>query len=70
MTVSVHLKKINSEEHLLSKAFKHFDKNDSGYIEIEELREALTETESHLSEQIIQEIILDVDKDKVIKYNY
>ncbi|OAY71788.1 Calcium-dependent protein kinase 7 [Ananas comosus] len=42
VTVSVHLKKIRSEEHL-PKAFSYFDKNGSGYIEIDELREAIGE---------------------------
>ncbi|RRT82789.1 hypothetical protein B296_00002578 [Ensete ventricosum] len=63
VTVTVHLKRIGSEEHL-PKAFNYFDKNQSGYIEIDELREALGGLE--LSEQVILDIISDVDKDKVV----
>ena len=64
MTVSVHLKKIGSEEHL-SKAFRYFDRDGSGYIEIDELREALAEGDPGPNEQAIQEIFSDVDVDKV-----
>ena len=64
MTVSVHLKKISSEEHL-SKAFRYFDRDGSGYIEIDELREALAEGDPGPNEQAIQEIFSDVDVDKV-----
>lgn len=63
VTVTVHLKRIDSEEHL-PKAFNYFDKNQSGYIEIDELREAIGGLE--LSEQVILDIIADVDKDKVV----
>lgn len=69
MTVSIHLKKIRSEEHL-PKAFKHFDKNGSGYIEIDELREALGGDELDANEQVILDIISDVDKDKVTSTSY
>lgn len=61
MTVSIHLKKIRSEDHL-PKVFSFFDKNGSGYIEIEELKEALS---PRGGQKAIDDIILDVDKDKV-----
>lgn len=61
MTVSIHLKKIRSEEHL-PKVFSFFDKNGSGYIEIEELKEALSPRGDQKS---IDDIFLDVDIDKV-----
>jgi calcium-dependent protein kinase len=65
VTVSVHVKKISSEKHI-QEAFSFFDKNKSGYIEIEELREALTdELEGPADEDIISSIIHDVDTDKV-----
>lgn len=63
VTVSLHLKKVNSEEHL-AKAFNFFDKDGSGFIEVEELREALGEGDLGPNEQVIWEIIYDVDKDK------
>lgn len=40
VAVSIHLKKMANDEHLC-KAFAFFDQNQSGYIEIEELRDAL-----------------------------
>ena len=65
VTVSVHVKKIGNDEHI-QKAFSYFDHNKSGYIEIEELREALTdELEGPADEDIINGIIHDVDTDKV-----
>ncbi|KAG1327599.1 calcium-dependent protein kinase 8 [Cocos nucifera] len=63
VTVSLHLKKVDSEEHL-AKAFNFFDKDGSGFIEVEELREALGEGDLGPNEQVIWEIISDVDKDK------
>lgn len=64
LTVSLHLKKISSREHL-SEAFKYFDKDGSGFIEIDELKEALGEGDHGPNDQVIQEIISDVDVDKV-----
>jgi len=61
VTVSIHLKKIRSEDHL-PKVFSYFDKNGSGYIEMEELKEALS---PRGDQKAIDDIILDVDKDKV-----
>ncbi|PKA64265.1 Calcium-dependent protein kinase 8 [Apostasia shenzhenica] len=69
VTVSVHLKKIRSEEHL-PKAFKYFDKDGSGYIEINELRDALADDNLGLNEQVIHEIISDVDIDKDGRISY
>lgn len=66
MTMSVHLKRISSDEHL-SRAFTFFDRNQSGYIEIDELKEALIDDHpGPNNEQVIKDIILDVDLDKVI----
>ncbi|WOL00401.1 calcium-dependent protein kinase 29-like [Canna indica] len=70
VAVSVHLKRIDSEEHL-PKAFSFFDKNQSGFIEIEELREALGEDqEVGANEQVILDIFSDVDKDKDGRISY
>lgn len=63
VTVTVHLKKIRNMEHL-PQVFSYFDKDGNGYIEIDELKEALKEDHG-LNEQTIQEIIQDVDTDKV-----
>lgn len=68
MAVSVHLKKMANDEHL-HKAFNFFDQNQSGYIETEELREALNdELDETSSEEVIAAIMQDVDTDKVNIY--
>lgn len=53
-----------NDEHL-HKAFAFFDQNQSGYIEIEELRNALTDEVDSNSEEVISAIMHDVDTDKV-----
>ncbi|KAJ0036082.1 hypothetical protein Pint_25733 [Pistacia integerrima] len=64
VTMSVHLKKIGNDDSL-SQAFSYFDKNQSGFIEFDELREALLEDNLvPNNEQIIHDILLDVDLDK------
>ncbi|XP_050372458.1 calcium-dependent protein kinase 24 [Argentina anserina] len=68
--VSVHLKKISSDE-LLAQAFSYFDKNNSNYIEFDELREALLDDQlGPANEQVIRDIIFDVDLDKDGRISY
>ncbi|KAF8646181.1 hypothetical protein HU200_065941 [Digitaria exilis] len=70
VTVSVHVRKIGNDEHI-QKAFTYFDRNKSGYIEIEELKDALAdELEGTTGEDIINGIIRDVDTDKDGKISY
>ena len=65
VTISVHLRRISSDENL-SEAFRVFDKNESGFIEFDELREALSEDNlGPNNEQVIHDIIFDIDLDKV-----
>jgi len=64
VTLSVHLRKIGNDEHL-HKAFAYFDRNQSGYIEIDELRESLADDLGQNHEEVINAIIRDVDTDKV-----
>lgn len=65
----VHLKRIGNDEHL-TQAFHHFDKNQSGYIEFEELKETLLQDDpGPNNEQLIKDIMQDVDKDKVLLFN-
>lgn len=64
VAISVHIKKMGNDEHL-HKAFAFFDKNQTGYIEIEELREALYDDVQANSEDVINAIMHDVDTDKV-----
>lgn len=55
---------MGNDEHL-HKAFKYFDKNESGFIEIEELRDSLADELGANYEEVINAIIHDVDTDKV-----
>ncbi|GAB2221584.1 hypothetical protein Drorol1_Dr00012769 [Drosera rotundifolia] len=69
IAVSIHLRKLGNDEHI-HKAFVFFDKNGSGYIEIEELREALAGDVDENHEEVINAIIQDVDTDKDGKISY
>lgn len=71
VAISVHLRRMgNDDEHLL-KAFKFFDKNKTGYIEMEELRDALAdELEPTCEEEVINAIMHDVDTDKDGQISY
>ncbi|KAL3632467.1 Calcium-dependent protein kinase 14 [Castilleja foliolosa] len=69
VAISVHLKKMSNDDHL-RKAFELFDRNESGYIEIEELRDAFTDEAEATSEEVINAIIQDVDTDKDGRISY
>ncbi|XP_042473609.1 calcium-dependent protein kinase 20-like [Zingiber officinale] len=69
VAVSIHLRKIENEEHL-HKAFSYFDQNKSGYIEMEELRDSLADDMGPNHEEIISAIYRDVDTDKDGKISY
>lgn len=69
VAVSVHLKKMANDEHL-HKAFSFFDRNQSDFIEIEELRNALTDEVDTNSEDVINAIMHDVDTDKDGRISY
>nr|AEL88279.1 calcium-dependent protein kinase [Dimocarpus longan] len=68
VAISVHLRKMGNDEHLW-KAFQFFDKNQNGYIEMEELRDALAD-EVDTSEEVITAIMHDVDTDKDGRISY
>ena len=63
VTVLLHIKKMSNEEYL-PKAFKFFDKDGNGFIEMEELMDALGD-ELGPTEQVVKDIIRDIDTDKV-----
>ncbi|MQM05997.1 hypothetical protein Taro_038817 [Colocasia esculenta] len=69
VAVTVHVNKIENDEHL-RKAFAYFDQNKSGYIEIEELRDALCDEVGPNNEEVINCIIHDVDTDKDGRISY
>jgi Ca2+-binding EF-hand superfamily protein len=66
----MHLNKLEKEEHIF-KAFQFFDKDNSGYITIEELQEALYENGiAAPGDNSIEEIIKEVDTDNVRALEY
>ncbi|KAG6792835.1 hypothetical protein POTOM_001994 [Populus tomentosa] len=69
VAISVHIKKMGNDEHL-HKAFAFFDQNQSGYIEIEELRESLNDDIDTSIEDVINAIMHDVDTDKDGRISY
>lgn len=69
VAISIHIRKIGNDEHL-HKAFAYFDKNESGYIEIEELSESLSDDLGPNHDEVINAIIRDVDSDKDGKISY
>jgi calcium-dependent protein kinase len=69
VAISVHLRKMGSDDHL-RKAFEFFDSNQTDYIEIEELREALTDEIETNNEEVIAAIMHDVDTDKDGRISY
>lgn len=64
IAVSLHLQRMANDEHL-RKAFSYFDKDDNGYIEPEELREALVEDGATDGVDVANDIFQEVDTDKV-----
>ncbi|XP_059668424.1 calcium-dependent protein kinase 32-like [Cornus florida] len=69
VAISVHLRKLGSDDHLL-KAFEFFDQNQSGYIEVEELRGALADEVDTHNDEVINAIMQDVDTDKDGRISY
>ncbi|GAB4856032.1 Calcium-dependent protein kinase 8 [Ancistrocladus abbreviatus] len=69
VAVSVHFKKMANDEHL-HRAFSFFDRNKSGYIEIDELRDALNDDVDSSIEEVINAIMHDVDTDKDGRISY
>ena len=68
VAISVHLRKMGNDEEHLRKSFDFFDRNQSGYIEIEELRNALADEVEGNNEEVINAIMQDVDTDKVCSF--
>ncbi|KAK9123197.1 hypothetical protein Sjap_012799 [Stephania japonica] len=64
VAVSIHLKKLGDDDEHLRKAFSFFDLDQSGYIEIEELRSALAGEVDPDNDEVVDAIMRDVDTDK------
>ncbi|KAF8406644.1 hypothetical protein HHK36_008734 [Tetracentron sinense] len=68
ITATMHRHRLEKKENL-DKAFKYFDKDDSGFITRDELKQAMT-VYGMGDEATIDEVINDVDTDKDGKINY
>ncbi|XP_047329635.1 calcium-dependent protein kinase 34-like [Impatiens glandulifera] len=68
ITATMHLNRMDREEHIYT-AFQYFDKDNSGYITIEELEQALREFGMNDNKDI-KEIISEVDADHDGRINY
>lgn len=64
LAVSLHLQRMANDEHL-RRAFLFFDKDGDGFIEPEELQEALAEDGAVDITEVVKDILQEVDTDKV-----
>lgn len=64
VAVTIHLQRMENDEHF-RRAFMFFDKNESGFIELDELREALADEAGETDSDVLNEIMREVDTDKV-----
>lgn len=62
--MTIHLQRMENDEHF-RRAFMFFDKDGSGYIELSELREALADESGETDSKVLNEIMREVDTDKV-----
>ncbi|GKV06033.1 hypothetical protein SLEP1_g17969 [Rubroshorea leprosula] len=69
VAVSLHLQRMANDEHL-RKAFSYFDKDGNGYIEPDELREALMEDGADDCTDVANDIFQEVDTDKDGRISY
>ncbi|RWV94818.1 hypothetical protein GW17_00042609 [Ensete ventricosum] len=69
VAVSIHLQRMANDEHL-RRAFSYFDKDGNGYIEPEELQEALSEDGAADSIDVANDILQEVDTDKDGRISY
>ncbi|KAF2306392.1 hypothetical protein GH714_017454 [Hevea brasiliensis] len=69
VAVSLHLQRMANDEHL-RKAFSYFDKDGNGYIEPDELRDALMEDGADDCTSVANDIFQEVDTDKDGKISY
>lgn len=64
VAVFLHLQRMANDEHL-HKAFSYFDKDGNGFIEPDELRDALMEDGADDCTDVANDIFQEVDTDKV-----
>ncbi|XWS37427.1 hypothetical protein CRYUN_Cryun19dG0042000 [Craigia yunnanensis] len=63
VAVTIHLQKMENDEHF-RRAFMFFDKDGSGYIELDELQDALADESGEVDVDVLNEIMREVDTDK------
>lgn len=64
MAVTIHLQRMENDEHI-HRAFMFFDRDSNGYIEVDELRDALDDESGETADNVINEVMREVDTDKV-----
>lgn len=64
VAVTIHLQKMENDEHF-RRAFVFFDRDGSGYIEMDELRESLVDDSGQVEDEVLNDIMREVDTDKV-----
>ncbi|KAG6735409.1 hypothetical protein POTOM_061985 [Populus tomentosa] len=69
VAVSLHLRRMANDEHI-HKAFSYFDKDGNGYIEPDELRDALMEDGADDCTDVANDIFQEVDTDKDGRISY
>ncbi|KAG8388658.1 hypothetical protein BUALT_Bualt02G0148200 [Buddleja alternifolia] len=69
VAVTIHLQRMENDEHF-RRAFMYFDKDESGYIELDELREALVDESGETDLDVVNDIMREVDTDKDQKISY
>ncbi|KZV56512.1 hypothetical protein F511_22343 [Dorcoceras hygrometricum] len=69
VTVTIHLQRMENDEHF-RRAFMFFDRDGSGYIELDELREVLADESGEMDNDALNDIMLEVDTDKDGQISY
>ncbi|KAE8730723.1 Calcium-dependent protein kinase 30 [Hibiscus syriacus] len=69
VAVTIHLQKMENDEHF-RRAFMFFDKDGSGYIELDELRDALADESGETDVDALNDIMREVDTDKDGRISY
>ncbi|XP_059443764.1 calcium-dependent protein kinase 10-like isoform X1 [Corylus avellana] len=69
VAVTIHLQRMENEDHF-RRAFMFFDKDGSGYIESNELREGLADDSGEADTDVLNDIMREVDTDKDGRISY
>uniref|UniRef100_A0A7N0TXX0 non-specific serine/threonine protein kinase n=1 Tax=Kalanchoe fedtschenkoi TaxID=63787 RepID=A0A7N0TXX0_KALFE len=69
VAVTIHLQRMENDE-LIRRAFMFFDKDESGYIELEELKDALVDESGIIDAEVLDGILREVDTDKDGRISY